>query len=263
MLETPVTEKTSIKQPAWYVLLRILLGIILFWKGIVFIRDTELLKIHLDRLKACKKIDQIIVATTINEEDNVILSLCKKWGVEVSRGSVNDVLDRYYQVAKLIRPEWIVRVTSDCPLIDPNLVDTVISFAHINDVDYCSNFIVENFPDGQDVEIFKFAALEVAWNAAKLKSEREHVTPYIRKHSGHSSDNLFTSINFPCANDYSAIRMTVDEPSDFELVKKIVHELGVNESWLTYSNYIIKNKLSKINEHIIRNEGLLKSLKND
>ncbi len=171
----------------------------------------ELLKIHLERLQECKLVDAIVVATTISESDDVIVSLCNKWNLRTSRGSVDDVLDRFYQAAKDDKPDWVVRVTSDCPLIDPVLIDAVIAFAQVSDVDYCSNTLIENFPDGQDVEVFKFSALEKAWEKAKLKSEREHVTPYIRTHSDFNNGTQFTALNFPCQDNFSAIRMTVDE----------------------------------------------------
>jgi spore coat polysaccharide biosynthesis protein SpsF (cytidylyltransferase family) len=232
-------------------------------KILLKIQDNELLKIHLERLRFCIKVDKILVATTINEEDNILISLCNKWGFAISRGSESDVLDRFYQAVKEIKPKWIVRVTSDCPLLDPKMVDAVIACAQLNDVDYCSNGLIENFPDGQDVEVFKFSALELAWKEAKLKSEREHVTPFIRMNSNVNGGNLFNAVNFPCAYDFSEIRMTVDEPKDFDLIIKLITDLGTDQSWLDYTKYIINNNLSSINGNIIRNEGLLKSLKND
>jgi spore coat polysaccharide biosynthesis protein SpsF (cytidylyltransferase family) len=111
--------------------------------------------------------------------------------------------------------------------------------------------------------IFKFSALENAWKNAKLLSEREHVTPYIRNNSDYKGGEFFKAINFPCESDFSKIRMTVDEARDFELIEILIHKLGVEKSWLEYSNYIIDNDLIKVNDQIIRNEGLLKSLKND
>lgn len=232
-------------------------------KILLKVKDEELLKIHLDRLKKCNAVDRIVVATTINEEDGAILSLCQKWGITAARGSVDDVLDRFYQVAKDIKPYWVVRVTSDCPLLDPALVDAVIALAQVNDADYCTNTLIENYPDGQDVEVFKFSALEKAWTNATLKSEREHVTPYIRKNSLAQADTMFRAINFPCAYDFSSIRMTVDEPADFSLIKKLITDLGTDQSWLTYTNYILEHQLHTINGEITRNEGMLKSLKND
>jgi len=232
-------------------------------KILLKVQGDELLKIHLERLRFCKNVDKIIVATTTNIEDNILIPLCKKWGFETTRGSESDVLDRFYNSVKDIKPKWIVRVTSDCPLLDSKMVDAVIACAQLNDVDYCSNGLIENFPDGQDVEVFKFSALELAWKEAKLKSEREHVTPFIRVNSNFNGGNLFTAVNFPCAYDFSEIRMTVDEPKDFDLINKLIIDLGTDQSWLEYTKYIISNNLGSINGNIVRNEGLLKSLKND
>ena len=227
------------------------------------IEGKTLLQIHLDRLRKCKKISEIIVATTIKEEDSIIYNKAIEWGFNASRGSELDVLDRFYQAVKDQNADWIVRVTSDCPLLDPILVDDVISFVQEKDTDYGANGIVEYFPDGQDVEIFKFSALEQAWKNAKLLSEREHVTPYIRNNSDIKGGKLFTSASFICESDFSKIRMTVDEQSDFDLIELLIDKLGTEKSWLEYTNYIIENDLIKINDQIIRNEGLLKSLKND
>lgn len=232
-------------------------------KVLMEVNNNPLLKIHLDRLNKSKNVDKIIVATTLNVVDDIIEKKSIEWGYEVFRGSENDVLDRFYQSLKRIKPIWVVRVTSDCPLLDHELVDAVISFAQVNEVDYASNGIIENFPDGQDVEVFKFTALEMAWKEAKLNSDREHVTPFIRTNSNLFNKNIFSVLNFPGLNNYSGIRMTVDEQNDFELIEKLILNLGINCNWLTYTNYIINNDLGKINSNIIRNEGYLNSLKND
>jgi len=227
------------------------------------INGKSLLQIHLERLKQCVKVSKIIIATTIKEEDNSIYDKAIEWGFSASRGSELDVLDRFYQSVKDESADWIVRVTSDCPLIDSSLVDKVIAFVQENNMDYGSNGLVEHFPDGQDVEVFKFTALQSAWKNAKLLSEREHVTPYIRNNSNTKGNNSFTAINYPCTSDYSKIRMTVDEVEDFKLIEILIHKLGAEKSWMDYTNYIIDNNLGKINDEIIRNEGLLKSLKKD
>lgn len=232
-------------------------------KVLMEVNNTPLLKIHLDRLSKSKNVDKIIVATTMNEEDDVIEKIGKEWGYEVYRGSRNDVLDRFYQSVKNLKPNWVVRVTSDCPLIDPLLLDKVIEITKAENKDYGSNVIDETFPDGQDVEVFKFSALEKAWNEANKLSEREHVTPFIRNNSDLKSGNLFSAISYKNNTDYSNIRMTVDEQKDFELINKIICDLGSEQSWLYYTEYIIKNNLANINGNIIRNEGYLKSLKKD
>ncbi len=219
------------------------------------IGGRSLLQIHLERLYKAKQVDKIVIATTNKEEDKAINDIAKELGFAVYRGSENDVLDRYYQAAKELSPLWIVRVTADCPLIDPELVDVVIEYAKENDADYCSNNLDERFPDGQDVEVFKFKCLERAWREASMNSEREHVTPYIRKN--------FNCLNYPLVENFSNVRMTVDEPADFELIKKLVEGLGTDKSWREYVNYIIFNQLGELNSSIKRNEGYIKSLRKD
>ena len=227
------------------------------------VNGISLLQIHLDRLKKCSKVSEIIVATTVKDEDEVIYNKAIKWGYKASRGSELNVLDRFYKAVKDKHADWIVRVTSDCPLLDPQLVDDVITYAQNHDYDYVSNGLMEHFPDGQDVEVFKLSALKLAWENAKLKSELEHVTPYIRNNANGEGDNLFSSINYACEHDFSDIRMTVDEQRDFDLIENLIQNLGTDKTWLEYTNYIIENNLKKINNQIIRNEGLLKSLKKD
>ena len=222
-----------------------------------------LLQIHLDRLNKCLKVDEIIVATTVNSEDDIIYNNALEWGFTAFKGSELNVLDRFYQSLKDKKPDWVVRVTSDCPLLDPELVDAIVNFAQDNSYDYVSNGMVEHFPDGQDIEVFKFSVLKKAWENAKLKSELEHVTPYIRNNSDGKGVDIFSSMNYACQDNYSHIRMTVDEPRDFDLIQHLIQQLGVEKSWLDYTNYIIQNNLTKINDKIIRNEGFIKSLKND
>jgi spore coat polysaccharide biosynthesis protein SpsF len=227
------------------------------------INFESLLEIHLKRLNKCKNVSKIIVATTDKPEDKVIYDYAIDRGFNSFRGSESDVLDRFYQAVRNEKSDWIVRVTSDCPLIDPFLVDKLINFAHNNNRDYCSNTLIENYPDGQDIEVFKFSALELAWKNANLSSDREHVTPYIRNNSDFKGASLFTALNYPCDSNYSMIRMTVDESRDFDLIKVLINDLGTDKTWLEYTNHIIENDLNKINNLIIRNEGLLKSMKND
>lgn len=232
-------------------------------KVLLEVNKTPLLKIHLDRLSESKNVDKIIVATTCNSDDNIIEELASIWGYEVFRGSEKDVLDRFYMAVKNFNPDWVVRVTSDCPLIDPLIVDKVIEITQMNLKDYGSTVLDETFPDGQDVEVFKFTALEMAWKHAKKDSEREHVTPFIRNNSDLKGGDIYTSISIKNDIDFSRIRMTVDEEKDFELIYKIIDDLGPNKSWQEYVDFIIAGNLTNINGNIIRNEGYLKSLKND
>lgn len=232
-------------------------------KILLEINQVPLLKIHLERLKKSEKVDKIIVATTDKFEDDIVEKKVKDWGFEVFRGSENDVLDRFYQAVKKINPLWVVRVTSDCPLIDPKLVDQVIDFVQNKDADYGSNTLIENFPDGQDIEVFKFSVLEDAWHNAKLLSEREHVTPFIRKNSTFNGIDKFTSVNFQCNGNFNNIRMTVDEQIDIYTIEILIKNLGYNATWEDYTNFIVNNPKKFDNQNIIRNEGYFKSLKKD
>lgn len=227
------------------------------------IGDKTLLEIHVDRLLKSVNADAVMIATTINPYDEVVYDLARKMGVMTFRGAENDVLDRFYQAAKQHKPNWVVRVTSDCPLLDPQLIDLVILKAKETSVDYCSNILIEHFPDGQDVEVFTFNALEKAWHEAKLPSEREHVTPYIRNNINGKGKSIFSAVNYNCEKDYSATRMTVDEPADFRMIEALISELGSNCSWQEYVNYMTEHDFDKYNGYIKRNEGYFKSLKSD
>ncbi|MEQ9377756.1 MAG: glycosyltransferase family protein [Imperialibacter sp.] len=229
-------------------------------KVLKIILGKTLLQIHLERLSKCKLVDAILVATTSSPDDNVIYKNAIDWGYYSFAGSEDDVLDRFYQAALPHSPTWVVRVTSDCPLIDPALVDKVVRFSIEKNADYCSNTLLEHYPDGQDIEVFKFEALSKAWKLADKKSEREHVTPFIRNNSDFKGGQNFVAVNFPCEKNYSHIRMTVDEQKDLDLITRLTEAKGLDKSWLDYTNYIIDHDLLAINKDITRNEGLLKSL---
>ncbi|SMG23509.1 spore coat polysaccharide biosynthesis protein SpsF [Marivirga sericea] len=223
----------------------------------------SMLALHLQRLKHSRLYSEIIVATTFEEKAEKIEMIAKSEGVLSFKGSTIDVLDRFYQAAKNHQPDYIVRVTSDCPLIDADLIDQVISLAIQNDLDYASNVLKEDFPDGQDIEVIRWKSLEKAWKDAKIASDREHVTPYIRKNSDYNGGHLFKAQNLSVDSQFSDIRMTVDEPDDLKTIQTLIKELGSEKSWLDYSDFILTNQDMFNNQKIIRNEGYLKSLKKD
>jgi spore coat polysaccharide biosynthesis protein SpsF len=227
------------------------------------INGQSLLEIHLLRLKKSNLATKIVVATTFEEGVEVILEIGEKMGLDVFQGSTDDVLDRFYQSVKGFNPSYIVRVTSDCPLIDAKLIDAVIEMTLENNLDYGANVLNELYPDGQDVEVFSFNALKKAWEEAKLQSDREHVTPFIKKNTDFMGGNLFKAQNLDCDENYNEIRMTVDEPDDFEAMETLINELGTNESWQTYTQYILEHSDKFKNQSIYRNEGYLKSLQKD
>lgn len=228
------------------------------------INGETLLEIHLKRILQSKLITKLIVASTIEPDANQIVEICNKLSIETYRGSINNVLERFYKTALPESPEWVVRLTSDCPLIDPFEIDKVINHAIINDFDYVSNTLKPTFPDGIDVEVFKFSALEKAHNKAMLKSELEHVTPYIWKNSSFNGGNLFTSDNVYNEVDYSSIRLTVDTIEDFIVIEKVINLLGTAKPWLDYVKTLETNpEILQINSHYQRNEGYQKSINND
>lgn len=225
--------------------------------------NQTLLGVHLERLKKAKRIDKIIVATTFEPESEEIVKITREKGITVFKGSLDDVLDRFYQAAVSYKPTLVVRVTSDCPLIDPILIDQVIEEAIQEGYDYCANTLVEDFPDGQDVEVFTFNALEAAWKEANLPSEREHVTPYIRKQSKPDTRPYFKLGNFSAPESFGHLRMTVDEPKDMMVMDWLVNELGIDKDWLTYARFMEQHKNQLINTSIGRNEGYYKSVEKD
>jgi spore coat polysaccharide biosynthesis protein SpsF len=223
----------------------------------------SLLEIHVKRLKLCKKVDEILVATTLAEQDKIISDLADEQNFKSFRGSENDVLDRYYQSALPYKPEYIVRVTSDCPLLDSLIVDEAIGIAMAKGVDYCSNTLNPTFPNGQDVEVFKFSALEKAWKEAKLDSEREHVTPYIWKNCNLKGGKIFTAFSYENEVNYGNLRMTVDEEADFKVIEQLIKRCGSDKQWMEYTNMLLNGGFSDLNKQYGRNEGYQKSLKKD
>lgn len=228
------------------------------------INGESILEIHIKRILKSKRITKLKIATTTEPGSEKIVSIANRLGIEVFKGSVNNVLERFYFTAQSENPDWIVRLTSDCPLIDHEVIDNVIKFCLSNNLDYASNTLDPTFPDGIDVEVFKFTALEQAYIQAKLKSELEHVTPYIWKNSSYKGGNLFISDCYKNDTDYSSYRLTVDTQEDFLVIQKLIGLLGIDVNWLTYVKELEKHsEIKQINEHFQRNEGYEKSINED
>lgn len=228
------------------------------------IGNSTLLDIHLKRILQSKLISKLIVATTIEEGSEQIVQIAKKYGIETYKGSVENVLDRFYNSVKTEAPDYVVRLTSDCPLIDHRVIDMIIKTCISSEYDYVSNTLLPTFPDGVDVEVFRFSALEKAFKEAKLKSDKEHVTPYIWRNSTVKGGKIFKSYNFTNATDCSSYRITVDTFEDFIVISKLVEVLGENKKWEDYINYLNHHpEIKEINNFHVRNEGYTKSLIND
>lgn len=233
-------------------------------KVLLKIGSKTLLQIHLERILKSKKISKLKVATTLEQESAEIIKIASSMNLECYQGSLNDVLDRFYQTVNNENPDYVVRLTSDCPLIDARVIDDVIDLCVAENLDYCSNTLTPTFPDGIDVEVFRWQALADAWRNATLSSEREHVTPYIWRNSSVQNKSLFRAKNYYSNEDFSNVRLTVDEPADFRLVTTLINQIGDDKPWLDYVTILKQNpELFLLNESIKRNEGYMKSLQND
>lgn len=216
-----------------------------------------------ERVKMAKHLDEVWVATTTAHADDAIGDWAAANSVSVYRGSEQDVLDRYYKTAVGAGADVIVRVTGDCPLADPQVIDHVIEeFGDGVAFDYISNVHPPTFPDGLDTEVFSFTALEKTWKEAKLSSEREHVTPYIWNHP-----ELFRQKNIENDIDLSTHRWTLDTPEDLECIRLIVEACQKKNIFCG-----LKETLEIIHEHpewqginakFERNEGYKKSVAAD
>ena len=214
----------------------------------------------LDRVSRSKLIEEIVVATTINDEDVEVVNVVSTNGYKVFVGSCEDVLDRYYQAAKLFKPEYVIRLTADCPLLDWRVIDEAIEFVD-DDIDDLA-MISETFPDGEDVEIVKFSALERAWKEARLSSEREHVTIYIKNHPEKFKIRDFINQN----GNWGKERWTLDEKEDLEVIRYIYKHFSPRTDFSMSEIYEYLQKtpfVRMLNQKYIRNEGLLVSLEND
>ena len=225
------------------------------------INDLSLLQIQYERIKHSQLIHAIVVATTLNKEDDIVEKFCMDNNILCYRGSDWDVLDRFYKAAEFYSARNVVRITSDCPLHHHDVIDFAVQHFLDSGVDYFSNsnFEPDYLEDGIDVEVFSFHALKIAWNEAKLMSEREHVTPYIKK-----------SGKFNCkwkkyAKEYQ-FKLSVDTINDFKLVELIANSFNPDIHFSvkdiikllnTKPEFLLVNNESKINE------GYKKSLLND
>lgn len=214
----------------------------------------------IQRAQAISGVDQVVVATTTAERDRPLLDLARRYGADALAGSEDDVLDRYTQTARAFGAQVIVRVTGDCPLLDPQVSGRVLARFCQGDVDYASNTLTPTFPDGLDTEVFSRAALERAWREAQLTSEREHVTPYIWK-----NPDKFRLANVTNDVNLFGWRWTVDEPADLEFVRAVYSHFETPQFGMQDILNLLREhpELSDINAGFARNEGYEKSLRAD
>lgn len=188
--------------------------------------ETALARV-VSRLSRASLIDEVLVATTDRPADDAIVAESRRCGVAVSRGDENDVLDRYFRAAQLSKAEAVVRITSDCPLIDPGITDKTIRAFLDEGPDYASNALQRTYPRGLDTEVISMRALERAWRAASKAYEREHVTPYIYEHP-----DQFKLLPVTGDTDYSQHRWTLDTPEDLEFIRAVYAQMKDHDNFL-------------------------------
>lgn len=217
---------------------------------------------QIERIRRCKHIDNLVVATSTSASDDALVELCHTRGIAVGRGSESDVLSRFIDVAAPFAPAAVVRLTGDCPLADPEVIDAVVALFKSKDLDYASNVEPATFPDGLDAEVIRWSVLAQANKDAVLPSHREHVTLYVR-----AQPEKFRAATHTRTPDLSHLRWTVDEPADLEFVRRVYDALyPVKPGFVTADilNLLDHNpNFAAINSGFERNEGLRKSLEAD
>ena len=227
-------------------------------KVLLEVGEMSFLEIHLRRLKKVSMLDGLVVAIAREPCAEKIEDICLKLDVPYVFGDLHDVLGRFVTASNAFPSQYVVRFTSDCPLIDPDLSDEVIEdfLSRVEQVDYSSNALEPTWPDGLDLEVFKREFLLRANKEAVLKSDREHVTPYIRKVS-----RIFS---YKGQKDFSDYRLTLDNTNDQHVLTRLIDELGFEAQWIEYVKYLkLHPDLMRQSSGEVRNQGYLKSLKED
>ena len=200
------------------------------------------------RLRRARLLDDVVIATSVLANDDAIARECERLGTPCVRGSEDDVLERYYRAAKSVGADAVARITSDCPLIDPQIVDETISALQAGHADYASNIFPRRYPRGLDVEVFTATALAQAWEHARESHQREHVTPYFYENPG-----LFRLVSTKNSQDHSQYRWTLDTREDLELIRSIYLHFGNRDdfSWEDALELMKKEpQLAELNSHV-------------
>jgi spore coat polysaccharide biosynthesis protein SpsF len=225
-------------------------------KVLLRVCGKPLLQHQVERVRRAARIDELVVATSTDASDDALHALCESIGVRCHRGSLDDVLDRFIGAAKHSSPEYVVRLTGDCPLADPQVIDKVIAAAQQPGVDYASNALHPTFPDGLDVECMRHEVLQQAAREARKPSEREHVTPFI-----HTQPQRFALRDVKSDVDRSHLRWTVDEPADFVFVSQVFEYLYPSTPAFGLDDILeferAHPEIARINRKIQRNAGYI------
>lgn len=219
-------------------------------KVLLKVLDKPLLAYQIERVKKAKLINEIVIATTTNEIDQEIVDFCEANFISYYRGSEDDVLARYYEAASHYNADIVVRITSDCPLIDHNIIDLVINeyMINLNQIDYASNTVKRSFPIGMDIEVMSFSLIESLNELELPQSFREHVTPFVYRSGKFKIKQVLQETN------KSYLRLTVDTPEDFTLIRSIIEEIYPNNPYFSlndlYDLFDKKPQFIMINHHI-------------
>ncbi len=222
-------------------------------KCLLMVKKKSMLEHLVNRLKTTKYIDKIVLATTTKATDDILIEEAKKLNIAFFRGSENNVMDRVIKAAKSVKADVVVEITGDCPIIDPDLIDQAIMIFKQNNVDYVSNCNIRSYPDGMDIQVFKLKTLIKSASMTKDALDQEHVTLHIKK-----NPKIFKHLNIisPPSTYWPELGLTLDEKSDFILLKKIIeyfYKKNPYFSCLDVIDFLRKNKsLLKINKDVLR-----------
>ncbi len=220
--------------------------------------DTHPVLWHVvNRIKAASRINEVVVTTSVRPENDAIRDFCLQQKIACFSGDEADVLDRFYQAAVFHRASHLVRVTGDCPLVDPGLIDQIAGICLSEELDYCAvgtgagvadktNF--KRFPDGMDAEMISLPTLKRIWSEATVSTHREHVTPYL-----FLNQHLFKMRYLECEKDYSNLRLTLDYPEDLKLISSIFKKLGASNASFSIAEILrlfeTEPELAQLNIH--------------
>lgn len=203
-----------------------------------------------ERVRRSRTASQVIVATTSGADDNRVVEECRRLGIETFRGSEDDVLDRYYQAASKARADVVVRICSDCPLIDPEIVDRAVEEFMESSADYASNALERTYPRGLDVEVLTYKALERCWREAKLFYQRSHVTAYI-----YENPRLFEILRVTGEAGHSGHRWTLDTREDYQFMRAVYERMPDHDhfSWRDVLELLDREPgIAELNRHIVQ-----------
>lgn len=216
------------------------------------IGGMPMIELLLTRLSRAREVHEVMVATSVDPRNEPLVEHVQALGYKCSRGSENDVLDRYLQAARLAEADVVIRITGDCPLVDPELVDEAVRQFRATGVDYFSNVAPPTYPDGLDIEVFTVDAMARAARETSKAVDLEHVTPYLRESGKFSQEGMRN------AEDHSKLRWTVDEPADFEVVSRVFAHFSpeIHFGWLQVLELQRSHpEIFEANKQLIRNEG--------